>query len=178
MTYDFYSLIINNPIIIETLFHLHNYNISIINPNKRIINKTCNINNIFEYLPLLKCFFNNDLDINYIITETFFNNSFKYKIKLAYNPIFNNYDYIYKFRFYIFLSLDNINNNVINIYMKTNKKFIQIKENNPFNLSVVHLIIHYLENDHMTYIKNNILNNELKPLLSSLNPHSFELNII
>lgn len=178
MIKDLYSIIISNSIIIETLFHLDKYDLNIINSKKRNIIKKCPFNHIYEFLPILKELFNEifkeDNDISYLITETFDNNSINYEIRLNKHPIFDNYEYIYNFRFYIQIS--NHISNKINIQLKTNK--IDVNDPNPFNQTIIHIISNYLENDHITYVKNNILEKELKPILSSLNPHSFELNII
>lgn len=180
MTKDFYSIILNNSAIIETLFHLDKYDLNIINSTKRNIIKKCPFNHIYEFLPILKDFFNEifkeDNDISYLITETFDNNSINYEIRLNKHPIFDNYDYIYNFRFYIQISNDISNKNKMNIHLKTNK--IDVNDPNPINQTIIHIISNYLENDHITYVKKDIIEKELKPLLSSLNPRSFELNII
>jgi hypothetical protein len=176
---DLYSIIISNPIIIETLFHLNNnYQINYINSTKRTFNKTCDIIHIYKYLPILKeLFINKNInDITYLITETFDNNSIIYEIKLNNHPILDNYDYIYNFRFFIHLYIDEYNKNKINIILKTNK--INIIDPNPFNQTIIYFISNYLENEHMNYIKNDIIDKELKQIFLNLNPHSFELNII
>jgi len=180
MTEELYSIIKSNPIIIETLFHLKKYEINIINEKKRTIIKSCPLNHIYEFLPILKELFNElfkyDNDISYLITEIFENNSIIYEIKLNNHPIFENYNYIYNFRFYINLFNDKSNKNKINIQLSTNN--IDIFDPNPLNQTIIYIITKYLENDHIDYIKNNILEKELKPLLSNINHHSFELNII
>lgn len=180
MTEELYSIIKSNPIVIETLFHLNKYEINIINEKKRIIIKSSSLNDIYEYLPILKDLFNDlfkyNNDISYLITEIFENNCIIYEIKLNNHPIFENFNYIYNFSFYINLSLDKSNKNKINIQLKTNK--INIDDINPLNQTIIHIITNYLENDHIKYIKKDILEKELKPLLSNINPHSFELNII
>ncbi len=178
MTKEFYSLIISNPEIIETLFHLNKYEINNINEKNRIIIKYCPLNHIYEHIPLLKDLFNellnNNNDMSYIINETFENNSIIYEIKLNNHPIFDNYDYIYKFRFYIYLSIDKSNKNKINIFLKTNN----INDVNPINQTIINIITNYIENEHINNIKKNIIEKELKPIISSINHHSFELNII
>ena len=182
MTKELYNVIITNPIFIETLFHLNKYQVNNINDTKRTFIKPCSINNIYEYIPILKELFKElfkeDNEISYFITETFENNSIIYEIKLNNHPLFDNYDYIYKFRFYIHLynDIDISNKNKINIRLNTNK--IIIDDFNPINQTIINIITDYLENDHINYIKNDILEKELKPLLSSINHHSFELNII
>jgi hypothetical protein len=99
-------------------------------------------------------------------------NSIKYEIRLNNNPLFDNFDFVYKFRFYIYLSIDISNKNKINIILKTNKN--NINDHNP----IIHIITNYLENEHINYIKQDIIEKELKPVLSSINHHSFELNIV
>ena len=176
MSRELYSIIKTNPIIIKTLFHLNKYEVNNINKTNRIIIKYCSINHIYEYIPILKEIFKEENDISYLISETFENNSIIYEIKLNNHPIFDNYDYIYKFRFFIYLSNDISNKNKINIHLKTNK--ININDPNPINHTIINIITNYIENDHINFIKNNIIEKELKPLLSSINPHFFELNII
>ena len=176
MTRELYSIITTNPIIIETLFHLNKYQLNIINETKRTFIKPCSINNIYNYIPIIKELFKEETDISYLITETFENNSIIYEIKLNNHPLFDKYDYIYKFRFFIHLYNDISNNNKINIHLKTNK--INIDDPNPINQTIIHIITNYLENDHINYIKNEIIEKELKPVLSTINPHFFELNII
>jgi hypothetical protein len=181
MTKELYSLILSNSIIIETLFHLNNnYQINIINQTKRTIVKSCPLYHIYDYIPILKDLFNDiyneNNNLSYLITETFENNSIIYEIKINNHPLFDNYNYIYKFRFYIYLSIDDNNKNKINIHLKTNK--INIDDPNPINHTIINIITNYIENDHINYIKKDILEKELKPLLSSINPHFFELNII
>jgi hypothetical protein len=172
---DFYSIIISNPIIIETLFHLKKYEINIIDERKRTFIKIYPFKNIFIYFPILKDFFNDNKDIkeiSYLITETLKDNSIKYEIRLNNNQLFDNFDYVYKFRFYIYLSIDVSNKNKINIILKTNKN--NINDPNP----IIHIITNFLENEHTNYIKQDIIEKELKPVLSSINHHSFELNIV
>jgi hypothetical protein len=173
---ELYSHIISNHRIIETLFHLDNYDLIVINSTKRMIIKYCPFNHIYEYLPFLKDILNDDKDISYIIMETYENNSILYEISLNKHHLFNDYEYIYNFRFYIQISNDKFNKNKINIQIKTNK--IDINEPNPIHQTIIHIIFNYLENEHINYIKNEIIEKELKPLLLSLNPRSFELNII
>jgi hypothetical protein len=177
---NLYSIIINNPIIIETLFNLETYELTTINPNKRIIIKKSTFDNIYKYIPILKDFFNeifiNDNEFSYIITETFEIDYIKYEIKLHKNNIFDNYDYLYKFSFLIYLSFDTNNKNKINIHLENNK--INTYDKNLINQTIIYIITNYLENEQMEFIKINTINNKLKPIFSSLNPHSFELNII
>ena len=172
---DLYSIIISNPIIIETLFHLKKYEINVIDKTKRTFIKFYPFKNIFIYFPILKDLFNDNKDIkeiSYLITETLEDNSIKYEIRLNNNPLFDNFDYVYKFSFYIYLSIDISNKNKINIILKTNKN--NINDHNP----IIHIITNYLENEHINYIKQDIIEKELKPVLSSINHHSFELNIV
>jgi len=168
MIKDLYSIIKSNLIFIETLFHLNNnYQIKNINSTKRIIIKTTSIYHIYKYIPILKDILKDNCDISYLITETFENDIIKYEIKLDYNPIFDNYDILYKFCFFIYISNEN---GKINISLKTN----DINDPNP----LIFIIKNYLDNQHMNYVKNDILEKEIRPLLSSFNPHSFELNIV
>jgi hypothetical protein len=173
---DLYSIIINNPIIIETLFHLKNYEIITINSTKRTFIKNYNIENIYNHIPILKDFLNdnNINDISYLITETFENNSIIYEIKINNHPVLDNYDFLYKFRFFIYLSFDKYNKNKINIILKN----LTINDINPLNQTIIFIISNYLENEHINYIKNDIIDKELKQIFLNLNPHSFELNII
>ena len=173
MSDKFYSIIINNPIFIETLFHLDKYEINTINSKKRSFIKKTTFNHIYDYIPILKEIFNDNNDISYFITETFENNAVIYEIKLNDNPLFKDYDYIYKFRFFICFLVDK---NKINVLLKTNK--INVNDINPINQTIIHMISNYLENDHINYVKNNIIEKEIKPLLTSFNHHSFVLNII
>jgi hypothetical protein len=169
MIKDLYSIIKSNLIFIETLFHLKdNYQIQNINSTKRIIIKTTPSYHIYEYIPILKDFLKDEYNfISYLITETFENDIIKYEIKLNYNPLFNNYDVFYKLSFFIYISNEN---GKINFYLKTN----DINDPNP----MIFIIKNYLDNQHMNYVKNDILEKEIRPLLSSFNPHSFELNIV
>jgi hypothetical protein len=181
MLKELYSLILSNSTIIETLFHLNNnYQINNINQTKRTIIKFCSLYQIYNYIPIIKDLlndiYNNDNVVSYLITETFENKSIIYEIKINNHPLFDNYNYIYKFRFFIYLSIDNNNKNKINIQLKTNN--INIDDPNPINHTIFHIISNYIENDHINYIKKDILEKELKPLLSSISPHFFELNII
>jgi hypothetical protein len=172
---DLYSIIISNPIIIETLFHLKKYEINVIDKTKRTFIKFYPFKNIFIYFPILKDLFNDNKDIkeiSYLITETLRDNSIKYEVRLNNNPLFDNFDYVYKFSFYIYLSIDISNKNKINIILKTNKN--NINDHNP----IINFITNYLENEHMNYIKQDIIEKELIPVLSSINHHSFELNIV
>jgi hypothetical protein len=172
---NFYSFLIDNPIIIETLFNMNNYEIKNIDSNKRIIIKTFEFNNIYNYLPIIKSLvIKNQNDISFIIKEKFINNDFIiYKIKLNKHPLIDNYDFIYKFKFYIFISFYN---NKLNIILKN--KDIKYYDLNCFKLTIFNIIKNYLDNDFIIHIKKNILEKNLKPLLANLNPHSFELNII
>ena len=176
---DLYSIIISNPIIIETLFHLKKYEINVIDKTKRTFIKFYPFKNIFIYFPILKDLFNDNKDIkeiSYLITETLEDNSIKYEVRLNNNPLFDNFDYVYKFSFYIYLSIDISNKNKINIILKTNKN--NINDPNPINQTIINFITNYLENEHMNYIKQDIIEKELIPVLSSINHHSFELNIV
>ena len=175
-----YDLITGNPNFIEKLFHLKDYDISVINPNERIIYKHSNFNHIYIYIPVLKEIFGdviNDLfknnpQISYIINETYddTNKSCHYEIRIKEHPIFSNYDFIYQFRFYLTLELDKSNKNKINIHMNTNGDTMELNDTNPINQTIFHIIKNYLHNDHKNYVK--------KEIISTINLHSFELNIV
>lgn len=175
MSDELYSIILKNPIIIETLFHIKNYKLNIINSNKRTFIKITPFNEIYNYLPILRNFIKDDNEISYFITETYQDNSIIYEIKLNNHHLFNDYQFIYNLKFFICFSIDNTDKNKINISLKTNKINDEI---NPINQTIINIISNYLENDHMDYIKNNIIHKELKPLFSSINHRSFVLNII
>lgn len=175
-----YELITKNPSFIEKLFHLKDYDISIISPNKRIIHKNSNFNHVYTYIPVLKNIFGdiiNDLfknkpQISYIIEETYddINETFNYEMRIKEHPIFSNFDVVYQFRFYLTLELDKSNKNKINIYMNTNGDNLEFADTNPVNQAIFHIIKNYLQNDHKNYVK--------KEIISSINLHSFELNIV
>lgn len=175
MINELYENIISNPKIIETLFHLETYDIETINPTKRIITKYYSFEKIYKCIPIIKELFKEDENklISFKITEIFENNEILYEVKLKENPILNNNHYFYDFSSLVRFIC---NDNKIDIILKNNKT--DINEQNPINLLIINIIISYLDNDNIMFIKNNILEKELKPLLYSINPHSFVLNII
>ena len=182
---NFRELITENPIIIETLFHLKEYNISIATQDKRIIHKYSNFNHIYKYAPLLKDvfadiinqLFKDEKNITYIITENYddLKKSFNYEIKIKEHPIFNNYNFIYQFVFNLTLELDKYDKNKINIFMTSNSNEIELNDSNPIKQAIFYVIKNYLKNDHTNYVKKEIFENNLKKIF---NHHSFELNII
>ncbi len=176
------SFIYNNPLILYTLFHLHNPLISIINDNERIIIKPYEFHHLIKNLPLLKDFFSNLLhnnDIIFHIHESFdtTNNSFTYTTSIQENPIFNDFTSIYDIKYNIHLSQDKSNKNNINCYTSISKN-LSTTNDNPLYHSIILIIINYLETEHTNYVKNQILLKEVKPLFESSNHPSFVLNII
>lgn len=180
---SFKDFILNNSSIIKTLFHVDDNAITIINKNTRQIIKNYRTAKIFLFMPLLKDILEELLkDINtiqLIITETYNinNNSFDYEIKLAENKLFENITTLYNFKYYIHLSLDNINNTKINSSLSMNKNNID-DDFNPLNKIIIMIMLNYFENEHPNYYKKVVLLEKLKPLISSISHHSFELNII
>jgi len=179
----FKKLIHDNDELIIALFHLNNsnYSISKLNHNSRIIIKKKPIFHLIYYMnfleDLLKNLFDNNDEISYLIHEIYYPdlNKFIYEISLTpiNNDLLKDFDFIYKIKFII--SLTFIENKKIKFIMNINKNDINLDFNsNPFYHTIFILIINYLENDHITYLKNEIILKDVKPIL---NRHSFELDI-
>ena len=54
--------------------------------------------------------------------------------------------------------------------MNTNGDTLELNDTNPINQTIFHIIKNYLHNDHKNYVK--------KEIISTINLHSFELNIV
>jgi len=166
---------LNNDLLIA-LFHLHNssYTISKLSNYSRTIIKKRPIYHIIYYIPFIQDFlqsiFKSTDEIAYLINEFYYPhlNKFTYEISiLENNNLFNDFKFIYQIKFLIHLTL---HKNKINIHFDINKNNIDLNLN-PFAL----LILNYLENDYINYLKNDIILKDVKPII---NHHSFELNII
>ena len=180
---SFKEFIRNNICIIKTLFHVNDDGIRIIDNNSREIIKNYRTAKLFRFLPILKDILEEILKdvstIKLIIIETFnnSNNSFDYEIKVAENKLFENITNIYKFRYYIHLVLDKTDKTKINSYLTMNKNNVD-DDFNPINKVIIMIMLNYFENEHPNYYKKVILEDKLKPLISNISHHSFELNII
>ncbi len=181
MTNNFKDFIRNNNSIVKTLFHIDDSNINVIDNNTRIMTKHYKISKMFMFIPVLKDMLTEILkDISFIqldIKETFDKNKneFTYEITLAENPLFQSITNLYKFKYYI--SLNNNNKNIINSSIYYNKNNIE-DEINPVNKIIIMIMLNYLENEHPSYYKKVVLEDQLKPLISNISHHSFVLNII
>jgi len=170
------SLIYNNPIIINSLFHLHNPTIHIINDNKRTFIKPYNTSFISYYLPAIIPLIPKELkSINFIVQETYNPtiHQFIYSIFLQENELSRNFKHLSLIKFNIHLSQFN---NIINCHTSVSQE-PSIYTPNPFQQSISLIILNYLEHQHTHYIKNEILLKEIKPIIEKLNHHSFVLNI-
>ncbi len=181
-TKNFKSFIRNNISIVKTLFHVDDENITVIDDNTRSITKHYKTSKLFMFIPILKEMLNEILkDISFIqldIKETFNkkNNEFIYEISLAENTLFENITNLYKFRYYITLNNNkNTNDITSSIYLHKNNVEDDI---NPINKIIIMIMLNYLENEHPNYYKKVVLEEQLKPLISSISHHSFVLNII
>jgi hypothetical protein len=180
---SFKEFIRNNPSILKTLFHVDDDGIKVIDNNSREIIKNYRTAKLFRFLPILKDILQEILKdistIKLIIIETFdvSNNSFNYEIKVAENKLFENITNIYKFRYYIHLTLDKKNKNKINSSLSMNKNDVD-DDYNPINKVIIMIMLNYFENEHPNYYKKVILEEKLKPLITAISHHSFELNII
>ncbi len=177
---NFKDFIKNNNIIIKTLFHVDDDCIKTIDKKTRIITKNYKTSKMFIFMPLLKDILEELLkDINTIqltITESYNKtaNTFNYEIKLAENKLFENITNLYKFRYYIHL---NENNGKINASLSVNKNNAD-NDINPLNKIIIMIMLNYFENEHPTYYKEVVLKDQLKPLITDISHHFFELNII
>jgi len=176
----FKDFIINNNSILKTLFHINDDNIKVIDANKREIIKNYRTAKMFIFMPLLKDLLYELLKdvptIQLIITETFDKNKnqFDYEIQLAENKLFDSITNLYRFRYYIHLSADK---SKINSSLSMNKNDIE-DDINPINKIIIMIMLNYFENEHGNYYKKVVLEEKLKPLISDISHHSFELNII
>lgn len=181
MSSNFKEFIRNNNSIVKTLFHVDDANINIIDDNTRVITKLYRTSKMFMFIPVLKDMLNEILkDISFIqldIKETFDKkkNEFTYEISLAENPLFQGITNLYKFRYYIILNNKNKNNINSSIHLDKNNVDDDI---NPVNKIIIMIMLNYLENEHPCYYKKVVLEEQVKPLISSISHHSFELNII
>jgi len=180
---SFKEFIFNNSSILKTLFHVDDNGIRVINNNSREIIKNYRTAKLFRFLPILKDILEEILKdistIKLIIIETYnsSNNSFDYEIKVAENKLFENITNIYKFRYYIHLILDKTDKRKINASLSMNKNDVD-DDFNPINKVIIMIMLNYFENEHPNYYKKVILEEKLKPLITNISHHSFELNII
>jgi len=179
----FKAFIRNNNSIIQTLFHVDNNNIKIIDDNTREIIKNYRTAKIFIFMPLLKDILNEILkDVPIVqlkIIETYDNknNQFNYLIKLCENKLFENITNIYRFNYFIHLYQDKIDKSKINVTLSMNKNNIE-DDNNPLNKIIIMIMLNYFENEHPSYYKKVVLQDQLKPLIDNISLHSLVLNII
>jgi len=173
---------INNNSIIKTLFHVSENDIKKINNNSREIIKNYRTAKIFMFMPLLKEILEELLkdisSIKLIIIETYDsnNNTFNYEIKLAENKLFENITSLYKFRYYIHISQDMNDKTKINTSLSLNKNDIE-DDYNPLNKIIIMIMLNYFENEHPSYYKKVVLEEQLKPLITNISNNSFKLNI-
>ena len=177
----FKNLFYSNDDLIIALFHLQNsiYTISNISNNSRTIIKKRPIYHLTYYMPFihdfLQNFFKSTDEISYLINETYYPslNKFTYEISLNENELFNDFNVIYNIKFFIHLTLQK---NKIIIHFDINKNDFNLDINtNPLHHTIILLALNYLENNHIDYLKNEII---LKDVKSIINRHSFELDII
>lgn len=179
----FKDFIRNNNSIIRTLFHVDDNSIKVIDNNTREIIKNYRTAKIFMFMPLLKDILNEILkDIPTIqlkIIESYDkkNNQFNYHIKLCENKLFENITNIYRFDYYIHLNEDKNDKSKINVTLSMNKNNIE-DENNPLNKIIIMIMLNYFENEHPSYYKKVVLQEQLKPLIDEISRHSLVLNII
>jgi hypothetical protein len=105
------------------------------------------------------------------------NNQFNYQIKLCENKLFENITNIYRFDYYIHLNEDKNDKSKINVTLSMNKNNIE-DENNPLNKIIIMIMLNYFENEHPSYYKKVVLQEQLKPLIDEISRHSLVLNII
>jgi len=161
MDNNFNFFIKNNFSIIQTMFHIKEKDVKIIDNYNRTIIKNYNIDRLFIYIPIIKTCVEELLkdlkDFNIIINETY-NDAIK---TFTYRIFFDiEIDNLKDVEAFIFLSQDKNDNRKINVSVSTNK-----------DSELVSIFI-------MNHYKNNHLENELKPLIANLSRHSLELNII
>jgi hypothetical protein len=179
----FKDFIRNNNSIVRTLFHVDDNSIKVIDNNTREIIKNYRTAKIFMFMPLLKDILNEILkDIPTIqlkIIESYDkkNNQFDYQIKLCENKLFENITNIYRFDYYIHLNEDKNDKSKINVTLSMNKNNIE-DENNPLNKIIIMIMLNYFENEHPSYYKKVVLQEQLKPLIDEISRHSLVLNII
>jgi hypothetical protein len=180
---NFKDFIRNNSSIIQTLFHVDNDCIRIIDNYSRIITKNYKTSKIFMFMPILKDMLEELLKdihtIQLIITENYDkkNNQFNYEIKLAENKLFENITNLYQFRYYIHLNQDKTDKTKINASLSLNKNNLE-NDLNPINNIIIMIMLNYFENEHPSYYKQVVLKEQLEPLISDISLHSFALNII
>jgi len=161
MDNNFNFFIKNNFSIIETMFHIKEKDVKIIDNYNRTIIKNYNIDRLFIYIPIIKTCVEELLkdlkDFNIIINETYNDSNKTFTYRIFFDIEIDNLKDVEAF---IFLSQDKNDNRKINVSVSTNK-----------DSELVSIFI-------MNHYKNNHLENELKPLIANLSRHSLELNII
>ena len=179
---NFKNFIRNNNSIVKTLFHVDDNNIKVMDDNTRLITKYYKTSKMFIFIPVLKDMLTEILkDISFIqldIKETFDKNKnqFTYQISLAENPLFDSITNIYKFKYFITLNIDSNNKNKINSSIYYDKNNVE-DDINPVNKIIIMIMLNYFENEHPSYYKKIVLEEQVKPLIANISPHSFVLNI-
>ena len=182
-SFSFKDFIKNNNSIIKTLFHVDDSNIIVINDDSREIIKNYRTTKIFMFMPLLKDLLNEILkDVPVVqlkIIETYDkkNKQFNYLISIMENKLFENITSLYEFQYLIHLNLDKNDYKKINVSLSMNKNKID-DDCNPLNKIIIMIMLNYFENEHPSYYKRVVLEEQLKPLIAEISHRSLVLNII